>query len=533
KTRKTLSKGKAMTKAHNDEGIENFPGSDNNVNTDENEFQFTGRCSYGLSPSEIKILGDGDLHVKIVNCNSQEIKPEEIVVAIDGGWGWIVVLGSFFSNFIVDGIVFSFGLKVEAIHESFKETGQDTIGLTEIGWIMSLLHAFYGIGGPLGAALSNRFGFRIVGIIGSITASLGLGITYLVCRTSPNLYALLIINSIIGGTGVSLMYVPSVIAVGFYFEKHRALATGISICGSGLGQTVFGTLEYYFLSNYGWKLSLVIDAGLYLCVCFSAALYRPLRPRKVVTQAPPDACGQGDNGGTEEVNLIRRISTKSARSLLAYTSTTCKTRGKLMRRIWRDWLQELEIRSFLDIQTINSPLFRDDILYSGSMHRIPGYAETVGSGILSSNEWCVIVANDGAPVSAGKNKKSKHRGKLLKSFRKLFNVEILTSYSFILIAFSNVLTSLVFIVPYAYLPIIAEQNNQRKADTAVFFTVMGASSTASRIICGVIADLPKVKPAILLAGALTIGGISTVLIPFCTNYWLFIAYAVAFGMSGE
>ncbi|CAG7720481.1 unnamed protein product, partial [Allacma fusca] len=515
KTRKTLSKGKAMTKAHNDEGIENFPGSDNNVNTDENEFQFTGRCSYGLSPSEIKILGDGDLHVK-----------------------------------------------VEAIHESFKETGQDTIGLTEIGWIMSLLHAFYGIGGPLGAALSNRFGFRIVGIIGSITASLGLGITYLVCRTSPNLYALLIINSIIGGTGVSLMYVPSVIAVGFYFEKHRALATGISICGSGLGQTVFGTLEYYFLSNYGWKLSLVIDAGLYLCVCFSAALYRPLRPRKVVTQAPPDACGQGDNGGTEEVNLIRRISTKSARSLLAYTSrhnlqnqgevnaedlerlvTGAGSKVELLRhnptRVGHpigavdETLRNWQIRSFLDIQTINSPLFRDDILYSGSMHRIPGYAETVGSGILSSNEWCVIVANDGAPVSAGKNKKSKHRGKLLKSFRKLFNVEILTSYSFILIAFSNVLTSLVFIVPYAYLPIIAEQNNQRKADTAVFFTVMGASSTASRIICGVIADLPKVKPAILLAGALTIGGISTVLIPFCTNYWLFIAYAVAFGMSGE
>ena len=32
------------------------------------------------------------------------------------------------------------------------------------------------------------------------------------------------------------MYLPSVILVGFYFEKKRALATGIAVCGTGIGK---------------------------------------------------------------------------------------------------------------------------------------------------------------------------------------------------------------------------------------------------------------------------------------------------------
>ena len=36
-----------------------------------------------------------------------------------------------------------------------------------------------------------------------------------------------------GGFGLGLAYLPSVVCVGYYFEKRRALATGIAVCGSG------------------------------------------------------------------------------------------------------------------------------------------------------------------------------------------------------------------------------------------------------------------------------------------------------------
>ena len=37
---------------------------------------------------------------------------------------------------------------------------------------------------------------------------------------------LMLFYSVVAGTGLGLMYVPAVVAVGYYFEKKRAFATG-------------------------------------------------------------------------------------------------------------------------------------------------------------------------------------------------------------------------------------------------------------------------------------------------------------------
>ena len=33
--------------------------------------------------------------------------------------------------------------------------------------------------------------------------------------------------------GFGLMYLPSIVIVGYYFDKKRAFATGLATCGSG------------------------------------------------------------------------------------------------------------------------------------------------------------------------------------------------------------------------------------------------------------------------------------------------------------
>lgn len=37
------------------------------------------------------------------------------VPIVDGGWGWVVVVGSFFIHVFADGIVYSFGVLLEII----------------------------------------------------------------------------------------------------------------------------------------------------------------------------------------------------------------------------------------------------------------------------------------------------------------------------------------------------------------------------------------------------------------------------------
>ena len=38
------------------------------------------------------------------------------------------------------------------------------------------------------------------------------------------------------GFGLSLCYVAAIIVVAYYFDRRRSFATGISVCGSGVGK---------------------------------------------------------------------------------------------------------------------------------------------------------------------------------------------------------------------------------------------------------------------------------------------------------
>lgn len=135
------------------------------------------------------------------------------------------------------------------------------------------------LGGPLVSALANKVGFRITTIIGAFTACTGFAVSYF----ASSIYFLYVSYGCTGGFGFCLIYIPSVckyskslrppanlwlknfnisVTVGYYFEKWRALATGISLCGSGIGTFIFAPLTEYFLKQQGWRITLLIQAGI-------------------------------------------------------------------------------------------------------------------------------------------------------------------------------------------------------------------------------------------------------------------------------
>jgi MFS family permease len=56
----------------------------------------------------------------------------------------------------------------------------------------------------------------------------------------------------------------------------RSLATGIAVCGSGLGTFVFAPLTEYLIVEYGWRGAIMIIAGLVLNCAILGALFRPV-----------------------------------------------------------------------------------------------------------------------------------------------------------------------------------------------------------------------------------------------------------------
>lgn len=184
----------------------------------------------------------------------------------DGGWGWVIVFGAFVCNVIVDGICFTFGIYVQDIIDYY---GADDSKSVLVG---SLLVGCYLMAGPLVSALANKFGCRKICIFGSLLTC----IAFLVSTCAPSIEVLMFLYGVVGGIGMGLIYLPSIVIIGYWFERKRAFATGIAVCGSGIGALIFAPINRNLLEEYDWKQSLVIVAGLVLNCAVCGALFRPI-----------------------------------------------------------------------------------------------------------------------------------------------------------------------------------------------------------------------------------------------------------------
>ena len=91
----------------------------------------------------------------------------------------------------------------------------------------------------------------------------------------------------LAGIGFGFMYLPSIVMVSFYFDKRRALATGIAVCGSGVGTFVLAPFFNFLVTEYGWKVSTINRPHYASCpsVCLSVRpSVRLSAPRKHLTQ---------------------------------------------------------------------------------------------------------------------------------------------------------------------------------------------------------------------------------------------------------
>ena len=108
-----------------------------------------------------------------------------------------------------------------------------------------------------------------------------------------------------------MMYLPAIVMVGFYFEKKRAFATGIAMCGSGIGSFLMAPLIDALLSEYGWRGTSWILAGIVFNGTVSGALFRPLElnpPTKRVGETPEPMISYRDSKDKHEGRFMKSTS---------------------------------------------------------------------------------------------------------------------------------------------------------------------------------------------------------------------------------
>uniref|UniRef100_A0A1I8AN64 MFS domain-containing protein n=1 Tax=Steinernema glaseri TaxID=37863 RepID=A0A1I8AN64_9BILA len=186
--------------------------------------------------------------------------------ATDGGWGWFVVVGSFLIHVFADGIVYSFGVMIDELMKEFGESN------ARVSIIVSLLTGLTLGVGPVASAITNKFGCRTTTITGALIATFGCGLSYF----ATSIEHLMITVGCIMGFGFGLMYCPAIVIVTMYFEKKRALATGIAVCGAGFGTLIFAPIIQYLINAFHWNTVFLFYAcAVFACVA-CGSLFRPL-----------------------------------------------------------------------------------------------------------------------------------------------------------------------------------------------------------------------------------------------------------------
>lgn len=248
----------------------------------------------------------------------------------DGGWGWMVVFAAFMVNLFSDGVTFSFGVLYVEFLDYFGE------GKAKTAWIASLFMSMPLLSGPIASFLTDRYGCRKVTVVGSIMASTG----FILSAFTDSIEMLYFTFGILSGFGLSLCYVAAVVIVAYYFEKRRSFATGLSLCGSGIGTFIFAPLTQLLIEEYGWRGSILILGGIFLNMGVCGLLMRDLewtslRRKKINDQRKEEKAQKKANRRTDK--RAGGSSRNTASDTLSISTNTAMVAGGESTEVCLEW----------------------------------------------------------------------------------------------------------------------------------------------------------------------------------------------------
>ncbi|MEN9830539.1 MAG: putative MFS-type transporter YhjX [Pseudomonadota bacterium] len=168
---------------------------------------------------------------------------------------WLVVWSTFVCLAVIFGVSYSFAAFFENFANEFAAQRAD------VSWIFGLCGLVYFVLGAGGGMLADRWGPRLVCMIGMVFIAMGLFLTSL----AQSLTTVYLSYGLLVGLGIALVYTPSIACVQPWFNKRRGLASGIASSGVGAGTLILPVVVSYLLTEINWREALqTMAAGVLL-----------------------------------------------------------------------------------------------------------------------------------------------------------------------------------------------------------------------------------------------------------------------------
>lgn len=393
----------------------------------------------------------------------------------DGGYGWLVLAGAFIISFLIDVIMYTFGVIL-------KQIGKDTDSSDKITNLLSCLNTgLLFFSGPLVSGLVNQFGVRIVVVGGgAITAFM-----YICTALTSSIYVMMITYGVVGGISTGCCYLASLLIIPDYFDKRRGIATGITMAGSGVGSFALPPVISGLIEAYDWKFCMSVCACVLFECCVFGALLKPLNPKRSDNQK---AIGNNPNSKVE----LKRLST--------------------------------------NIDSNNNNCTQDDTTYDEfgdetqkSKAMIQTYA---GGSLLSINKQSKAQTNSQSGCA-------KFRRISLEILKEMSNFKLLkTNKVFTLIVFSNFFCFLGYFAPFIYIMQVPLEYNTTLKEATSLLSIIGIVNIPFRILFGMIADRKILSAINLNTFCVSVLTLALFLFPWLkTDYYYLIGFAVLFAIG--
>ena len=352
------------------------------------------------------------------------------------------------------------------------------------------------------------------------------------------------------GIGYGFIYLPAIVIVGFYFDEKRAFATGIAVCGSGIGGFILAPLVRLSISKYGWRLTMAYLAGVnFLCVFF-ALFFRPLKAEPVeVDEVQKDLLGKNEKNSLNNNLKLYKNQKKEQPVVIdtkAHLTVDLNNNSKQIEsKLLLPGSGHLDAYLQANGNEPNSPtsiVSQQEKLYRG---RASSVRNDINASFdtqnpmrsrNSSRRLSVSVVNCAVSASLIKldqrKKIPEEEERSLGQQKPMFDLSLLASPTFLLFSCAGFLTLFGFFIPFMYIVDRAVLLGISADNGAMILSVIGITNTIGRVICGYLTDNTQISAFFINNVALIVGGVLTIILPIYFNTFAsLIFYAVVFGFS--
>jgi hypothetical protein len=349
----------------------------------------------------------------------------------------------------------------------------------------------------------------------------------------------------IEGIGYGFIYLPAIVMVANYFEEKRAFATGIAVCGSGIGGFIMAPFTQLVLNHLGWRGCLLVLSGVNLICLFSAFMFRSIETHnrlrmqrerqqellQPMAKEPLLVLADDSEDETNERATNRCIEHSTFSPNLSFDATNGCGHDP----------NRMKTSSFLT--TISESKGRHHSHSHHTLHAPPPTKGRRSSSHLSASTISFaaarVIAKSAEKFPSTRFSDPNRSIELELSTEKeekpkivMFDLSLLTSPSFVLFAFAGFLTLSGFFIPFMYLVDRSIQLGASRGAAALLLSVIGITNTLGRVFCGWVSDRTSINALAINNVALIGGGIFTLLSPIiCNTYTMLVVYSFAFGFS--